>query len=354
MPDWRRLEKLHRSRILASPFTMARRFTNWEIIGQENLFRALETREREGRGIITVSNHQSLFDDPLVHQAILGIKNFTCEKKVWWSTPCKSNFNPNGASFSARFTRYFSEVSNMVFFERPAKKGGVLELPHSYMEALNQRGDANLIDRLMDRASLQGTGGESYLRRFVTPGNPIKLAPMNQTGMIEACARVGLGDWLHFFPEGGRSRTASLRPAKRGVGKVIYHSPNAQVLPIAFCGMHDVLPIKSLRPRFGKKVVVMIGEPVRADTLQALRTNGPSTDTFQALTATAWASVQVMYPQVRELQGTPEPAEEKLNRGQIVVEHAARRAAPQQTSEEKIQGNEWVMSKTPVRRRARM
>ena len=354
MANWRQFERLHRSRFLASPFMLTNLLTRFEIHGKENLLHALKRQEEEGRGIISISNHQSLFDDPLVQMAMLGIGDFTVEKKTWWSTPCQSNFNPSGTSFSARFTRYFSEVSNMVFFERPAKKGGVLELPHSYMEALNQRGDPALLDRIMDHASRMGVGGETLLRSFITEGNPIKLAPMNQTGMIEACARVNLGDWLHFFPEGGRSRDASLRPAKRGVGKVIYHSPHAQVLPFAFCGMHDVLPIKSLRPRLGKKVVLMIGEPVRQSTLEALRTNGASTETFAALTATAWASVKEMYPRVREMQGTPVPAEEELNRGQIVVEHARQQDAVQAASSDKVLGNEWVMTKTPVRRTARM
>ncbi len=355
MADWRRFERLHRSRFLATPFVLTNALTRFEIHGKEHLLRALKRRDEEGRGIITISNHQSLFDDPMVHMALLGVgNNFTVEKKIWWSTPCQSNFNPTGKDFTSKFTRYFSEVSNMVFFERPAKKGGVLELPHSYMEALNQRGDAALLDRLMERASRLGVGGESLLRSFVTEGNPIKLAPMNQTGMIEACARANLGDWLHFFPEGGRSRNASLRPAKRGVGKVIYHSPDAQVIPFAFCGMHDVLPIKSLRPRAGKKVVVMIGEPVRQSTLEALRTNGASPETFAALTATAWASVKDMYPTVREMQGTPVPAEEELNRGKIVVEHAARQAAGQTASSDVVMGSEWAMSKTPARRTARM
>ena len=354
MADWRRLERLHRSRVLASPFTLANHITRYEIHGIENLHRAMDIRDREGRGIITISNHQSLFDDPMVHMAMLGVKNFTVEKKVWWSTPCQSNFNPSGTSLSARFTRYFSEVSNMVFFERPAKKGGVLELPHSYMEALNQRDDPKLIDRLMDHASQQGMGGESLLRRYVTAGNPIKLAPMNQTGMIEACARVNMGDWLHFFPEGGRSRDASLRPAKRGVGKVIYHSPDAQIIPFAFCGMHDVLPIGKNIPRAGKKVVIMVGEPVSAARLQALRAHHECPETFAALTATAWASVQAMYPQVRAMQGTPVPAEEELNRGQIVVEHAREMAASQGSDDKPVLGNEWVMTNTPVRRRARM
>ena len=354
MADWRRFEKLHRSRVLATPLALANAVTRFEIHGKENLQRALDRRDSQGHGIVTISNHQSLFDDPLLHMAILGVKKFDVEKKIWWSTPCKNNFSPAGTSLAARFTRYFSEVSNMVFFERPARKGGVLELPHSYMEALNQRGDARLLDRVMDLASQLGTGGESLLRSYITPGNPIKLAPMNQTGMIEACARVNLGDWLHFFPEGGRSRTASLRPAKRGVGKVIYHSPNVQVIPIAFCGMHDVLPINSALPRPGKKVVVMIGEPVSQDRLAALRAHRQSTETFAALTATAWASVQAMYPKVRAMQGTPVPAEEELNHGQIVVEHARELAASQAANDKPVLGNEWVMTNTPVRRRARM
>ena len=355
MSNWRQIEKLHRSRILAIPFTLTNLLTKFEIHGKEHLEQAIERSKRTGRGIITISNHQSLFDDPLILQTILGIKDFTLESKAWWSTPCKSNFNPAGKSFSARFVRYFSEVANMVFFERPAKKGGVLELPHSYLEALNQRCDAQLLDRIMDRAAELGTGGESLLRTFITEGNPIKMAPLNQTGMIEACARIMLGDWLHFFPEGGRSRTASLRPPRRGVGKALYCCPDAEVIPFAFCGMHDVMPINKAFPRPMQKVVVKVGKPVSQAQLQPLRAYPQTPETFAALTATAWSSVQSLFSEARALQGTPVPEEEQVDRGRIVVEHAKRMEASQAPNAKSILGDSWALTNTPVPRRiARM
>lgn len=301
MADLNRIERLIRSQILAVPFVLTNLATRFEVHGRENLFRALERRRHTGQGLVTISNHQSLFDDPLLLASLLGIKDFNVESKCWWSTPCASNFSPKGDDPKARFVRYFSDVSNMVFFSRPAKKGAVVEVPSSYLEELIKRRNINLLERVMERASDMGMGGESFLRRFLTEGSPIQMAPLNQMGMIEACARVSLGDWLHFFPEGGRSRTLDLRPPKRGPGKVIYHSPQAEVIPFCFCGMQDVMPVKKRLPRPFKRVVVLVGEPVDAGRLAMIRQQEATPAAYAELVRTCWEPIENLWPAARAL-----------------------------------------------------
>lgn len=296
MANWRRTERLVRSRILGSPFVAANLLTRFEIFGRENLLAALARRHDSGRGLITISNHQSLFDDPLVHMALLGIEKFTVESKCWWSSPCQANFNPRGKSLGARFTRYFSDVSNMVFFARRHKQGGRIPLPERYLEELGHRGGRELVERVEARAMSLGVDGETYLRTFLTPGDPAALDAINQAAMVEACARINTGDWMHFFPEGGRSRNLDLRTPKRGVGKVIYHCPDADVIPICFCGMHDVMPVGARLPRPLKRVAVFVGRPVPRRYLDALRRQPPSLATFDGVTKVAWASVAAMWP----------------------------------------------------------
>jgi 1-acyl-sn-glycerol-3-phosphate acyltransferase len=294
MRTWEQRERLVRSTVLGTPFTLSNLMTRFEFHGRQRLLQAVERSRRTGKGLITVSNHQSLFDDPMVLSALLGIADLSVESKIWYSTPCQTNFSPKGKSFKARFVRYFSDVSNMVFFTRPAKKGTVVEVPESYLEAMHHRGGDPLTQRIKARASLFRNNGEDYLRRFVTPGDPARMAPLNQAGMVEACARINTGDWLHFFPEGGRSRDLKLRSPKRGVGKVIYHCDHAEVVPFCFYGMDQVLPIGAALPRPFKRVVVSVGEPIPTEMFTDIRRMGPTPEAYQALTREIWAPIEAL------------------------------------------------------------
>ena len=46
--------------------------TRYEIHGKEHLLAALERKQRTGHGIITISNHQSLFDVPMFGAVAAG------------------------------------------------------------------------------------------------------------------------------------------------------------------------------------------------------------------------------------------------------------------------------------------
>jgi 1-acyl-sn-glycerol-3-phosphate acyltransferase len=295
-PTLRRHERRIRSKILGVPFVVTNLLTRHEVFGRENLLQAIERHRSRGTGLITISNHQSLFDDPMVLAALLGLTDLNVETKAWWSTPCQSNFAPEDNSLTSRCVRYFSDISNMVFFAR-AEKHSRIDLPRHYLTALAERGRMDLVGRIQSRADAMQLSGESFLRRFLTEGGSEEhLAPLNQLGMVEACARIVLGDWLHFFPEGGRSRVLGLRPPRRGVGKVIYHCDEAEVLPFCFCGMHDVLPINSFMLRPLQRVVVFIGEAIPASRFAALR-QGPGTpERYHEVATAAWESVQSLWP----------------------------------------------------------
>ena len=292
----RRVERLVRSALLGWPFPATNLVTRYDIEGREQLEAALERRARTGRGLVTISNHQSLFDDPIVLCQLARALPFTVESKVWWSTPCECNFRPCGGSPKDRFVRYFSDVANMVFFERPGKNGHGIRRVEDYVEVLRRRVDPATMERFAAAAAADGLGLEAWLGRFVTPGDGPRLAALNQAGMVESLARVETGDWLHFFPEGGRSRTLQLRAPKRGVGKVLYHCPDVDVIPICFYGMHDVLPVDSFVPRPLRRVAVTVGEPVPASRIAPLRAPRPSPETFEAVVAAAWESVVALRP----------------------------------------------------------
>jgi len=290
-----RMERLVRSTVLGSPFKLTNMLTKWDVAGRENLDLAMK-QWSEGRGLVTISNHLTLFDDPIVLFELLGKRIFCNENKLWWSTPCQTNFSPTGGGIGPRFVRYFSDVSNMVFFTRSKRKGTSCAVPVSYADELSKRGGLELVERLSAKAESLGLDLETWLRRFLTPGDKEALTALNQSGMIEACARIDTGDWMHFFPEGGRSRTMHLRDPRRGVGKAIYSCPDAVVLPVCFYGMQDVLPIGATLPRPFKRVAVTVGRPLSGECFASLRDLPASDEAYSAAASLAWSAVQDLRP----------------------------------------------------------
>ena len=289
-------EKRLRSRVLGAPFVLANLASQYEIVGRSRLQAALAQQARDGCGLVTVSNHLSLFDDPLVLAELLSLRDFTMETKCWWSTPCESNFNPRGSGPSAWFVRYFSDVSRMVFFARPSKGGERMVVQEPYSAQLFRRGGAALMDRVNQAADRAGTDAEGWLSQFVSSGTSSGARALNQPGMIEACARVALGDWLHLFPEGGRSRSLHLRQPRRGIGKILFHNPDALVVPLCFYGTQDIMPIGAILPRPGRRVVVTIGEPLRGR--DCLSEEGlPPEATFLSVAERLWERVRDLRPE---------------------------------------------------------
>jgi 1-acyl-sn-glycerol-3-phosphate acyltransferase len=301
---WSRIERLVRSRILGFPFVVVNALTKWEVHGRENLEAALRRRDATGRGLVTVSNHASLFDDPLVIMGLLGIHSFTVETKCWWSTACAANFNPQGRSLGSKFVRYFSDVSNMIFLSRAKKRKDapptVLDDPLEYLSGCI--GDEGMA-RLMALAEREGRDIVGYLRSFYTKGPDGihgSMAPLNQIGMIETIAKINAGQWIHLFPEGGRSRDVHLRAPRSGVGKVIYHAGESIVLPLCFHGTQDVLPVGAVLPRPFKKVVVNIGAPLSADMLDDMRRRPASLEVYGEVSHRIMHEIAALRPLVLE------------------------------------------------------
>ncbi|NMC69881.1 MAG: 1-acyl-sn-glycerol-3-phosphate acyltransferase [Myxococcales bacterium] len=287
-----------RSYLVGGTFNLINLMTRYDVEGREHLLEAVERAAASGRGLITVSNHVSLFDDPMVLVKVLRLRNFNVQTKCWWSTACASNFNPQGKGFGARATRWFNEVSNMVFMARAHKGCRAHELPESLVGTLGPRLGWKRLELLEGKAREAGLDVEGYLRRFVTARPGEEPTSLDQLGMLEACARVNAGDWLHFFPEAGRSRNLSLRPARPGVGKVIYHSPEAEVVPLCFYGTQDVLPVGAVFPRPFRRVVVSVGRPLSAPVLDGLRRGPAVVETFAEISRFALAGVAALRPGV--------------------------------------------------------
>jgi 1-acyl-sn-glycerol-3-phosphate acyltransferase len=158
-------------------------------------------RARTGRGLLTFSNHVSLFDDPLI------TSNFVQGpyRKVRWVGADALNF------FGSPMKAWFFTAGKCA----PIVRGGGIDQP-----AMNL-----LRDRLL------------------------------------------AGDWVHMFPEGGRTRDAEAKLApefKPGIGWLIAQA-KPLALPFYHSGMQEVLPVASTRPRTGHRVRVVFGAPIDCD-----------------------------------------------------------------------------------------
>ena len=152
-------------------------------------------------GILSFSNHVSLFDDPL----LISNLGQTRYKQVRWMPADHKNF------FGSRLKGFIYGGGKCV----PIIRGGGLEQP----------GFAFLLERLRD------------------------------------------GDWVHIFPEGGRTRDPDgllSTPFKRGIGRLMAEG-KPTLMPFYHHGMGEILPIGKALPRMGRKVKVHFGSPTLCD-----------------------------------------------------------------------------------------
>ncbi|KAG9444535.1 hypothetical protein H6P81_015875 [Aristolochia fimbriata] len=178
-----------------------------QIYGAEKLQHALLHRPH-GKPLVTVSNHVASMDDPLVIASLLPPSVLLDSNSLRW-TLCASD-------------RCFTNPMTSAFFKC------VKVLP-------------------------------------VTRGEGIY-----QKGMDMALSKLNSGGWVHIFPEGSRSRDGgrTIGSAKRGVGRLVMDADKVPlVVPFVHTGMQDVMPIGSSFPRIGKKVTVVIGDPIYLDDL---------------------------------------------------------------------------------------
>lgn len=173
-----------------------------------------------GRGLLTFSNHVSLFDDPFVTTCVMSAHWPTAR----WIAADAVNFFGN-----AVLAKIFSAVKCV-----PVVRG----------------------------------------------------AGLDQPGMEFLATRLEAGEWVHVFPEGGRTRDPAARlrrPFKPGMALLVQRC-RPLLLPFHHHGMERVLPIGAWIPRVGNPVDLRFGQVT--DSAAGLADEG-----LDAITA--WAEAEL-------------------------------------------------------------
>ncbi len=158
--------------------------------------------KREKAPYVFASNHTTMFDSGFIDCALFFTKGLRSYKYLPYHTPEYGNFYRN------RLLSWYMDIVKCIPVER-------------------------------------GKGIDQFSQKVVTQK------------LIE-------GNVVHIFPEGTRSRTGELLPGKAGVGKRIYES-RVKVIPCYHEGLRNILPVGTHFPKVGKKIRVIIGEPVFFD-----------------------------------------------------------------------------------------
>jgi monolysocardiolipin acyltransferase len=179
-----------------------RAFNSLEIIGEEE-FHEISTYNRK-RGLLTISNHQSTIDEPVLMSNMLHPSTIFTPSKIRYAICARDICFKN--SFS-------SEVFKLV--------------------------QALPIER--------GSG-------------------IHQNDMKNISSKLQSGHWVHIFPEGRISQTGTMNPIKLGTAKLILDT-DPVVIPFYHEGMSSVLPAKTYFPQIGKKIGVIVGGQIKFDDI---------------------------------------------------------------------------------------
>ncbi|GAA6006551.1 hypothetical protein JCM10207_004969 [Rhodosporidiobolus poonsookiae] len=168
----------------------------------------LERLNEQGRGVLTVSNHISVVDEPFAW-GVLPLRNFLDSRKLRWT------LGASDVMFNGKWDRWFFE------------KGQVIE-------------------------TFRGKG-------------------IYQKAIDESMKKLDEGQWVHIFPEGKIKQDTfdELRRFKWGISRMLMECERMPyIIPMWIKGFHEVMDEPRVWPNYlpntNKDVTIMFGEPLNA------------------------------------------------------------------------------------------
>ncbi|TVY25950.1 Lysophosphatidylcholine acyltransferase [Lachnellula hyalina] len=230
-----------------------------EVVGLDRFLETLDSRknvEGRARGLITVSNHVSVIDDPL----------------IWGVLPFKYAFSPSNHRWSlGSYDICFQNKFLSSFF--------------SYGQVLpTHRGDYSPIHGGLFQPTITQAirllSSQPFTKTLSTETSPTISDPFSGGSLTYSTTGTDIfpapsaypsrrHSWVHIFPEGRvhQHPTKSLRYFKWGVSRLILESePLPDIIPIFIDGnqyiMHESREWPRFVPRVGRDVKIAFGEKV--------------------------------------------------------------------------------------------
>lgn len=211
------------------------------IENQDTFLRLYERKNRDGKGLLTVSNHTHYIDDPLLIAAMMNLKYLNSSRLIIGDDSEVKNFKWTPAEKKNFF--FNTDIAAWFF-------GRTKTVPVQRGLGLEQKSWINLQD---------------YLKQ---------------------------GDYVHVFGEARRTRKLGyLDKFKPGIGNLISEAPDTIILPWGHDGMQNAIPhgcspevhkhlkAQNKLPNFianpGSRIQVVIGEPF---TLTEIAKRTPKTN----------------------------------------------------------------------------
>lgn len=79
---------------------------------------------------------------------------------------------------------------------------------------------------------------------------------------------ISEGNNVLIYPEGTRSRNGQLLEFKTGTGLMVWNT-GVSVVPIKINGLYDVLPVGKIFPKFGRRIEIIFGKPLKFTKMQS-------------------------------------------------------------------------------------
>ncbi|RMZ84660.1 hypothetical protein DV737_g1169, partial [Chaetothyriales sp. CBS 132003] len=255
-----------------------------EVHGRDGFLELLKSRAKyqdRQRGLLTVSNHVSVLDDPLLW-ATLPL-SFTAQHLY---QNHRFSLGSHDIVFKNAFTSHFFTSGQTLPTHRQAHSpdaGGPFQATMTEAVRLFSRISTSVptLSPFTAQAAQHLQGPARWPRDCVDPFSDLPSAPAYASSpkdvrLYHAPSRYASNSfsWIHVFPEGmiHQSPTLAMRYFKWGFTRLILEPAECpDVVPIFIEGtdqiMHESRPWPRFIPRIGKAVTVTFGEPVDTDAV---------------------------------------------------------------------------------------
>lgn len=247
--------------------------SNIETFGLQRFLERLEERRDVGareRGLLTVANHVSVLDDPL----------------IWGVLPYRHAFNPENHRWSlGSYDLCFQNKALSTFFTLgqvlPTHRSAYSPYGGLFQPTMTQA-IRILSSQPFSKSGLTEAPASKVSRRFKSPdiADPFTSGALtystNGTDTFPAPSyyRNRNFSWVHIFPEGRvhQHPDKSMRYFRWGVSRLILESePLPEIIPIFIDGNQDVMHESREFPRFlprtGKTVKIAFGDSIDGEQI---------------------------------------------------------------------------------------